>query len=203
MTDDLQLDLSTLDVASESADRPTLSWAWLAGFFDGEGTITMSGNSWHWSVAQSHDRGFRVLTTVHAFLREQGLISALYRRRNDGCHCLYISKRSTITLVLSQLMPHLQVKKVEAQDALRHMRLFPIRNRGKILGMRVRETRPKGNVWMKGDLHPKSKLRSDDVRAIRDALSKGVRKASLARAYGIGFTCIVSIQRGRTWTSVS
>src|SRR5580693_6661318 len=130
-----------------------LSWQWLAGFFDGEGSINLKERSGtHWSVAQAHARGIRVLNEVKEFLAENGIPSALYTRKGDGCHCLYVSQRELVNQIVAHLMPYLRVKKTEAQDIVRFHKLFPSRTRGPALGIVISENRRTG-ITHRGEDH--------------------------------------------------
>jgi len=156
-------DLRSLDVEGEveaAVSEPEVpceftcgvagSWAYVAGFFDGEGTIiikrgnTSGGYGFHFSIAQSHARGLAVLRRIQAFFASNGIKSAVYTARPDDCNSLYISKRSEIEKVLLRLMPYLIVKKTESQDVLRYMKIFPARANGAALGMMISEGRRAG-----------------------------------------------------------
>lgn len=50
-----------------------------------------------------------------------------------------------------------------------------------------------------GEQHPNAKLTDDEVRDIREQLSRGVRQADLARRYGVASCTIKDISKGRTW----
>jgi group I intron endonuclease len=54
----------------------------------------------------------------------------------------------------------------------------------------------------KGEGNEAAKLREADVRAIRTALSSGVKSSTLASQYGVSATSIYRIRDGKTWSHV-
>lgn len=104
-----------------------MSWEYLAGFFDGEGTIRLSNRATHWSIAQSQDRGRRALEEIQRFLGDQGIPSGIHvKRRRDGMYTLWISKRASVERIGRATLPYLRIKKVEMQDALRYLTIYPL-----------------------------------------------------------------------------
>lgn len=113
-----------------------ITWAWLAGFFDGEGClhIKMAGRGVHWSLYQAGSRGLAVLCEIQTFLAAHGIKSAIYSRppRQHAkvtsvltSNHLYVSRRADVMTILRALLPHLRVKRVEAADAVRFYTLYP------------------------------------------------------------------------------
>jgi hypothetical protein len=130
--------------AEESMERRgtgLLSWPYIAGFFDGEGNISLgrqkrcgddaySRGALRIHITQAGDRGKRLLDEIAVFLRDAGITARTgvhfkgddkhqrsYRLRIDGF-------RGCIPF-LTALFPYLHIKKLEAQDVLRYNRLFP------------------------------------------------------------------------------
>lgn len=67
-----------------------VTWAYLAGFFDGEGTICVgSTRGMQWSVAQAHERGRDVLRRIQSFLAIRGIKSSLYLREDKTGNNLF------------------------------------------------------------------------------------------------------------------
>jgi len=54
-----------------------------------------------------------------------------------------------------------------------------------------------------GEVHPNAKLTEESVRQIRADFASGVRKASLAREYGVSFMTITRAVRGECWARVT
>ena len=120
-----------------------MTWEYLAGFFDGEGTIRFTNNNaCHWSIAQAHPRGRAILEEIQTFLREQGIPTGIHaRQRKDGMYTLWISKRASVEQIGRATLPYLRIKKVEVQDVLRYLQLFPLLAQHPAWSMLMREQR--------------------------------------------------------------
>jgi LAGLIDADG-like domain len=109
-----------------------INWAYIAGFFDGEGHIRQD----QLQISQSRDRGLLMLSRVKDWLANEGIHSGVqsnpYIRKGqtDLSHYLYITNRDNIEKFLNGVLPYLEIKRTEAQDTLRYFRLFPRRNKG-------------------------------------------------------------------------
>lgn len=178
-----------------------MNWNYIAGFFDGEGTICTTARGIQWSIAQSRERGRVVLEDIRTFLAEQGIKSSVYQKKDRASmFTLYVTDRERIKKLLLMLYPYLRIKRVEVQDCLRYMRLFPRRKSGAVLGMLISETRQirHGNA---GERHGKAKLTMVQVDEIRRALDDGTPRIELARRYGVHYNTITAIRAGVTWGS--
>lgn len=105
-----------------------MSWPYIAGFFDGEGNVRLSGSlsSVQLSLHQSGKRGKKVLETIRDFLlNEHGISSRVAEReertKNQPMFRLYIYNRVGVVMFIHGVMPYLHVKKVECQDLLRYL----------------------------------------------------------------------------------
>jgi hypothetical protein len=113
-----------------------MSWQYIAGFFDGEGSIATGAgyNSRRVGIyiAQSGDRGLWVLTEIQKFLADCGIKSSVFATGKIGKNgmtkqayrlgvCGFISARDFLVAVF----PYLYIKKTFAQDVLRYDKLFP------------------------------------------------------------------------------
>jgi hypothetical protein len=198
---ELMSDAPQFDLSTESASprrRNTMSWSYVAGFFDGEGCIRLYQRGVQWSVAQSGQRGVAVLTDIKMFMSSDGITSSLYRpkqTKTGTINCLVATGRENVSYIIGRLMPFLHVKKSECQDVLRYFRLFPSRAEGKALGLCISRGRREGRR-SKG----KAVLCEDQVKEIRLRLAGGERQASLALRYGVHFNTIAGIKRGTSWT---
>jgi intein/homing endonuclease len=119
---------------------PRMTWEYLAGFFDGEGCLqTTALRRPYLSVAQSQPRGRQLLEEIKQFLVEQGvtptkIASVGYTRskrrhrtqRVRHMHYLVITRRQDVALICRGMFPYLRIKKIEAQDTLRFVTLFPL-----------------------------------------------------------------------------
>ena len=64
---------------------------------------------------------------------------------------------------------------------------------------------PKGRrgFWPKGSAHHQSKLKEDDVRAIRVRAEAGEKQQAIGRFYGVSCTTIGNIIRRVNWKHVA
>ena len=189
------------ECAAPEAGRYGITWPYVAGFFDGEGTISVGQRGIQWSVAQSHLRGREVLRRIQSFLLSEGIRASLYIARPDDCNSLYVTDRKRIRLLISKLMPYLIVKKVECQDAIRFMQMFPAMERGNSLGMLISEARKRGKpTW--GPNNPRLKLNPELVKEIRECAARGVRTYVLSRVHGIHFNTLKAVITRKTWAQI-
>jgi len=118
----------------------SLSWQYIAGFTDGEGCIRINSNHRYGcspkiAIAQSGARGLDVLTKIRLWLLEQDIpsnfdIQEPTKLSKLTLYRLTITKRETATKFLEGVLPYLIVKKVEAEDLLRHLKIFPALPKG-------------------------------------------------------------------------
>ena len=117
---DLSMHARPLDALKSKDHMPAgleCSWAYLAGFFDADGCITVSSGSAGLALQVLQKNQF-MLASVHEFLHQQGLVCRLYKTRR-----LYIRLQCSDFLTCKQilknlLMNGLDVKKEQAQLAL-------------------------------------------------------------------------------------
>ena len=126
-----------------------VNWDYIAGFFDGEGSIsTMNFSCRHTlaatmvTLSQTGTEGIVVLSAIRDFLWSLGIKGYLQtQKRREGyrtMHHLKINARPSVTLFLLNILPRISVKRVAVQDALRFIMLFPS-IRGPITAERNRE----------------------------------------------------------------
>lgn len=127
---------------------PDTFWAYFAGFFDGEGSISVHGNSIGLLFSQSGHVGKLLMEEFYAIFKDGCHLSGRLRIvETDPClgnlvrkpkvikknYSIQIRQKADVVFVLTKMLPFLRVKKVYAQDCLRFLRLFP-----KINGAAVR-----------------------------------------------------------------
>jgi len=170
-----------------------MSWAYIAGFFDGEGHIGMQGRGIQLSMAQSRKRGLEVLREIKEFLALHGVKSSTYINKNpEKCHSLWVTNRPDIRYLLNLLMPYLHVKKEEAQDHLRYITMFPAIKRGTLLGAAISEAKQRNySAWRR-------KLSVEQVREIRSRLATE-KDRDLSVAYGVHRNTIYAIRVKASW----
>src|SRR5882724_11902860 len=94
-----------------------ISWAYIAGFFDGDGTVATSkrmGTRVH--LYQSGDIGYSALQKMGQFLNEEGIawsFSSLHRGNPKWktAHSLAILRQSDVKLFLQKVHPWVRTRK--------------------------------------------------------------------------------------------
>lgn len=113
-----------------------MSWQYIAGFFDGEGSIGFGAhNSGRKAVAyisQSGPSGLSVLREIQKFLLENGIKSSVFETGKAGVHKrtmpsyrIGINGYASVISFCKAVYPYLWIKKVSAQDLLRYDLLYP------------------------------------------------------------------------------
>lgn len=87
-----------------------MSWEYLAGFLDGEGSLKIYGGCPRVTVGQKKRE---VLDAIQEFLGTSNAVT--YSR---GCHYLQYCHREVVYYIVSNVYPYLIVKKVDAQKIL-------------------------------------------------------------------------------------
>lgn len=110
-----------------------LSWQYIAGFFDGEGNISLPQNgdamTARVSLCQSRERGKVLLEAIRDYIAPYGIVSGINRHKiytitQKPLYRLYINGRDSVRRFLECCFPYLHIKKLEAQDNLRYMKIF-------------------------------------------------------------------------------
>ncbi len=113
-----------------------VTWPYVAGFFDGEGCIAHVNPgkiSWRVSITQTD---VHALDLVTEFLNSNGIKTF---RHNDSkpftgksghmgrrpCFSIWMGGRTGVVNFLSAVLPYLIVKKIQAQDLLRFLKMYP------------------------------------------------------------------------------
>jgi hypothetical protein len=117
-----------------------LNWAYIAGFFDGEGCVnyaTSSSVNTHrirLTFSQAQPRGYKLLGELKEFLESQGCrvaniaTSGYIKDKTKQGWQLQIAAKDSTKKIMEAMMPYLHIKKLEVQDALRRQKLFPPRS---------------------------------------------------------------------------
>lgn len=125
--------------SGERGKETVITWAYIAGFFDGEGCLT-SANTAPSSLGRLRALGYRLTLTqadkrsleeIQVFLRQAGINAGLGRARpialpnHKDVYVLWVTSRAAVTALLRKVLPYLLVKKVLVQDVLRFWTLYP------------------------------------------------------------------------------
>jgi len=122
--------------------KPMITWPYLAGFFDGEGSLgtynnnSRAGGNSTLTLCQSGERGREVLVAIKAFLGEHGIPSYLSdRKASDGpimtrqaLWYLRVVGRKNLLKLLPAIRPYVIVKKQIVEDTYRFWILNPPAN---------------------------------------------------------------------------
>ena len=102
-----------------------LSWEWLAGFFDGEGCISVCRNNYKPGQdaqtirLQIHQKQIEILDEITEFIfAETGAVPYLGGKK---CHSLQYTRQNDVIAILDKLIPYLRVKKEFAIEAHAYM----------------------------------------------------------------------------------
>lgn len=105
-----------------------MTWEYLAGFFDGEGTTGVYFANHRTSfqprvgLVQSEERGRVLLEEAREFFAAHGApVTKLYERKSikhKPVWMLQTNNRTSVQIILTHLMPYLRIKKNEAQAVL-------------------------------------------------------------------------------------
>jgi hypothetical protein len=110
-----------------------INWAYIAGIFDGEGSLAMliSGSkmSPQITITQAGDEGVFLLRAIQNFLRAHDISSGFNKRpqifkHRKPVYRLYLNGDDVLNF-LRMVMPYLHVKRVLALDLLRYRSFFP------------------------------------------------------------------------------
>lgn|SRR5487761_1579580 len=102
-----------------------MDWSYLAGFFDGEGHVSIRGyEGRRYPVANMGQRNDRmeVLEKIQRFLADQGIHAALYERSTQYFALLNIDRYADVAHFLEGVVPHLIVKRKTAEAVLQMIR---------------------------------------------------------------------------------
>lgn len=158
-----------------------VSWEYIAGFFDGEGSVSTCNFSLRPGVAativtvsQTGAEGFAILTLIRNFLWDReikGYVHSQARRAPyRQMHHLKICARKSVTTFLWQMLPRVSVKRVIVQDTLRFYTLYP--------SLRSAVTIERNK------LRGKYGALNLDVAGLRADLAAGMSRTQLAQKHG-------------------
>lgn len=119
-----------------------VNWAYVAGFFDGEGNINVAKHR-----ISIYQNDIRPLNAIKEFFAKNGIVTYVYtrptpRRTNfdvkDTCSVLRFCGQPDVKKFLRGVLPYLIVKKQDCEDTLRFLTIYPAFN-AKTIGQLGRE----------------------------------------------------------------
>lgn len=113
-----------------------LTWPYIAGFFDGEGTIFMrQGSDMIQPIAaiyQGGPNGKRLLEEMQEWMRLYGVKArgpiAMRSGHGKAVHMLRMEGRQAVGQFVINALPYLRIKKTQSQDILRFIRMYKRRD---------------------------------------------------------------------------
>jgi len=106
-----------------------MDWSYVAGFFDGEGSVTRHGNGYRVTIPQTN---FEVLQKIMQSATVGHVVGLRKRQEHwKDCWMYYITKQSDVELFLRHIAPHVLVKKKPVEQALKNLRPFLIKQKVK------------------------------------------------------------------------
>ena len=114
-----------------------MNWAYIAGFFDGEGYIggPLGKSNFRINLSQSGSIGKDILHRIKSFLERNNVNCYIhstdnYSKNHPRCqekHNLWIHDYLSMEKFIIGVLPYSVVKKTKSQDYLRYIRIFPKR----------------------------------------------------------------------------
>lgn len=96
-----------------------LDWRYIAGFFDGEGSVTKNASGYRISIPQTH---FAVLESIRRTASMGSVIHVTKRQTHwRESWTFYIAKQQHVYNFLRQVQPYLIVKRALSQKVLRQL----------------------------------------------------------------------------------
>ena len=160
-----------------------MAWAWVAGFFDGEGSISLYIRKCSIDLQVIFTQAYKALLDELSFFLTHdqaalGIRMAIKDKRNSA-YSLYVSSNHDVCTVLTRMLPHLRLKQIQAKATIDYLsnfisgdRLVEIFNTETIEGRRRGKIRPLPNLGLT--------RREEILSARRKSLSVG-RKLIQAR----------------------
>lgn len=144
-----------------------MNWPYIAGFFDGEGNISvpLGHSTVIVNITQAGSRGRETLEEISQFIGTYGLRSRVsFRVQLENRQPVYMLWTRPLDSIkfLEKVLPYLRIKRTKAQDVIRFKRLFPslttspqgrfyrLEHMAKINAPRIRDTCPKGHAYTIG-----------------------------------------------------
>jgi LAGLIDADG-like domain len=186
-----------------------MTWAYIAGFFDGEGSIVINrrekAGRFRIQIVQSEKNGGQaVLQEIQTFLADRGIRAPIYHasvNRKCPMFVLCVGQLRGIREFLLQTFPYLRVKRLHAQDVIRYATMFPsLRDVGIHTGCSIAPgPRPWVAEHMKGKKYAAIKLNESTAAQVRALKGKGIYQKDVAKKFGISRAMVEMIWLGKRW----
>jgi len=118
-----------------------MNWSYIAGFFDGEGSVTHNGKGYRITVPQTNED---VLNKIRDFTGVGHVIKLRKREIHwKDSWLYYIANKKDVCRFLNKAGPYLVVKQKKALLAIKHLKkeLVIMKERKRIYGMRKKQAK--------------------------------------------------------------
>jgi len=93
-----------------------MTWNYIAGFFDGEGSITFAGKGYRVTISQTN---YKVLDDIKKYSNIGDIFKETKRQKHwRDSWVFYVAKQEKVLLFLKKVKPFLIVKKENAEKAI-------------------------------------------------------------------------------------
>ncbi len=118
-----------------------MNWSYIAGFFDGEGSLTHNGIGFRITIPQTNEE---VLNEIRDFTKIGNVIK-LHKRKSHwkDAWLYYISSKKDVCIFLKKIVPYLEIKKISAQNAIPNLekQLVEMKNKKMLYEKRKRRAK--------------------------------------------------------------
>jgi hypothetical protein len=102
-----------------------LSWPWIAGFFDGEGNISLYIRKYSIDIQVKFTQAYRPLLDelgdfLSSVLESRGVRTCVKDKRSSA-YSLYVSSNHDVVTILSKMLPHLRLKQLQAKAVVDYL----------------------------------------------------------------------------------
>lgn len=158
----------------------TLSWQWVAGFFDGEGSISLYVRRYSIDIQVLFTQSYKpLLDELRSFLVKEGAslgIRMAIKDKRQSAYSLYVSSNHDVSEVLLRMLPYLRLKHIQAKSTIDYLadrisgdRLVSVFNQEVREGRRHGRIRPLPNHMLP---------RGDSIQAGRESSHSTERDSS-------------------------
>ena len=99
-----------------------MTWNYIAGFFDGEGSIGHNGKGYRLTIPQT---SYLVLEEIKNFTKKGDIIKTVKRKSHWKDNWVYyVARQKDVQIFLKKLLPHLIVKRKLAEQTILKLNLI-------------------------------------------------------------------------------
>jgi len=119
-----------------------INWSYLAGFFDGEGSITHNGKGFRITIPQTN---LEVIKKIQQFTKYGNVLSISKRKSHwKDSWIYYIARQKDILFFLKRIFPHLVVKKSYTKQVIKTLNIVVARQERHASAIKNRKINARG-----------------------------------------------------------